>query len=73
MPWRRWLLVKWRETPLELMGSVMAFGSAEMNESQMPFEVDVDEPVVVVTVEREVAVVNESLRPTGGNDEELVL
>ena len=46
---------------------------AEMKESSMSSEADVDELVVVVTVEREEAVVNKSLTPSGGNDEELVL
>ena len=45
---------------------------AEMNESSMSSEADVCE-LVVVTVEREEAVVNTSLMPSGGNDEELVL
>ena len=44
----------------------------EMNESPMSSEADV-ELVVVVSVEREEAVVNMSLMPSGGNDEELVL
>ena len=46
---------------------------AEMNESPMSSEADVDEFVAVVTVERKEAVVNKSLMPTGGNHEELVL
>ena len=46
---------------------------AEMNESPMFSEADIDELVPVVTVGREEAVVNKSLMPSGGNDEELVL
>ena len=46
---------------------------AEMNESPMCSEADVDELVAVVTVELEEAVVNKSLMPSAGNDEELVL
>ena len=44
---------------------------AEMNESPMSSETDV-ELVVAVTVEREEAVVNKPFVPPGGNDEELV-
>ena len=46
---------------------------AEMNESLMSSEADDDELVVVVTVEREEAVVNQSLMLSGGDDEELTL
>ena len=46
---------------------------AEMNESPMFSETDVDELVVVVTVEREDAVVDKPLLPSGGNDAERVL
>ena len=44
-----------------------------MNESPMFSETDVDELVVVVTVEREDAVVDKPLLPSGGNDAERVL
>ena len=42
---------------------------AEMNQSQMFWEAHVDEPVVAVSEE---AVVDRSLMPCGGKDEELV-
>ena len=51
------------------------FDSAEMNLSLTPSEADVDELLVVLiaTLERDEAVVNKSLMPSGGNDEEVVL
>ena len=51
------------------------FDSAEMNLSLTPSEADVDELLVVLiaTLERDEAVVNKSLMPSGGNDEELIL
>ena len=42
---------------------------AEMNESPMSSEADVDELVAVLTVERNEPVVNKSLMSSGGNDE----
>ena len=53
------------------MGSVMTFDGGEMTESPMPSGADVDVLVFVVTVEREVAVVNESSMLSGGKDEKL--
>ena len=44
-----------------------------MTLSPMTSKADVDERIVVVTVQREEAVVNKSLKPPGDNDEELVL
>ena len=44
-----------------------------MTLSPMTSKADVDERIVVVTVQREEAVVNKSLMPPGDNDEELVL
>ena len=41
---------------------------AEMNESPMSSDANVDELVVVVTVERETAEVNKCLMPSRGND-----
>ena len=52
MPSKRWLFMKWLEAPLTLTGSMMKVDGAGMNESPMAFEADVDELVVVVTVER---------------------
>ena len=43
------ILMKWFEAPLKLMGWVMTFDGAEMNESPVPCGADVDELVVVVT------------------------
>ena len=65
-------MVKWLKASLKPVGSVITFDGAEMNWSLMPSEADVDELVVVVTLEREETVVNKSLMPSGGNDEELV-
>ena len=64
--------MKWLKSSLKLVGSVTTFDSADINLSLMPSEADVDELVVVVTLEREETVVNKSLMPSGGNDEELV-
>ena len=44
-----------------------------MTLSPMTSKADVDERIVVVTVQREEAVVNKSLMPPGDNDEEQVL
>ena len=49
------------------------FDGAEMDLSIMPSKADLDELAIVVTLEREEAVVKKSLMPSGGNDEELIL
>ena len=65
--------MKWLKASLKLVGSVTTFDGAEITLSLMPSEVDVDEIVVVVTVEREEAMVNKSLMPSGDDDGEPVL
>ena len=64
--------MKWLKTSLKLVGSVTTFDGAMMNLSLMPSDVDADQLVVAATLERE-DVVNKSLMPSGGNDEEVVL
>ena len=73
MPWTRWLLMKWLEVPLKLVGSVLTLDGAEINALQMRSEADVDELEIVEAMEREVAGVNESLVPSGGSDGDLVI
>ena len=51
-------MVKWLKASLKPVGSVITFDGAEMNWSLMPSEADVDELVVVVTLEREEFVAN---------------
>ena len=55
MPWRWWLFVEMVEGVTEVGGLGDDVVGAEMNESPMSLEADVDE-LVVVTVEREEAV-----------------
>ena len=50
--------MKWLKSSLKLVGSVTTFDSADINLSLMPSEADVDELVVVVTLEREEFVAN---------------
>ena len=59
-------MIKWLEAPLQLMGLV-TFDAAGMKESPMSSGADVDELVVVVTVECDVAATKASLIPSGGN------
>ena len=73
MTWRWLLLMKCLQASLKLVGSVTTSDDAEMNLSLMASEAEVDELAVVVSLEREETVVNKSLMPSGGNDEELVL
>ena len=65
--------MKCLQASLKLVGSVTTSDDAEMNLSLMASEAEVDELAVVVSLEREETVVNKSLMPSGGNDEELVL
>ena len=51
-------MVKWLKASLKPVGSVITFDGAEMNWSLMPSEADVDELVVVVSLEREEFVAN---------------
>ena len=73
MPWRCWLLVEMVEGVTEAGGLGDDVVGAEMNESPMSSEADVDDLVVVVTVDREEAEVTKSLMLSGGNYEERIL
>ena len=65
--------MKWLKSSPKLVSSMTTCDGAEMNLSLMPSEADVDELVVVAILERGEAVVNKSMIPSGGNDEDLVL
>ena len=56
--------MKWLKASLKLVGLVTMYDGDEMSLSLMPSEIDLDELVFVVTLEREEFAVNKSLMPS---------
>ena len=70
--WESRLSLDSPETQLKLMGTAVMFDGAEITSSPKPSGSDI-EALAIVTVQRKVAAVNDSLIPCGSDDEVLLV